>query len=85
MLELLNADEPWEIPLPVTWEDRERLLDARRDGVSVASWEWKNGKWEGAGYGTRLRDSFPAIVKHCMSEGYHLFSVPPDQRSELLP
>lgn len=78
MIEHLDPAQPWEIPLPHTWEDRERVLEAREGSDVVAIWTWNAdaGMWDGAGYGTRLRDSYPNIVKHCMEEGYRLYSLP---------
>ena len=85
MFEMLDERQPWEIPLPVTWEDRERILQARREGRTVEQWHWRDRYWRSSN-GDQL--GYPWIVLQCMNRGWQLFSVPseapPDPRPDAL-
>jgi hypothetical protein len=78
VIEILDEREPWEIPLPYTWEDHERLLEARppHEDVVVGQWRYdeQSGFWADMD-GARVLD-YIEIVSLCMSVGWRLFSTP---------
>lgn len=75
MIEILDDSQPWEIPLPTSWEDHDRVLEARDEARMADRWFWDGGGWRSTG---PLGESFLycEIVRLCMYRGWRLFSMP---------
>lgn len=79
MIEMLDPTQPWNIPLPVTWEDPGRELEARNksDGSVAWRWKWNEGAqaWQRNGLFTHW-ETYGEIVGSCLDHGWMLFSLP---------
>lgn len=76
MIEILDPAQPWEVPLPVSWNDQERGLAAYIDGCVVVAWRFEGGRWLTHAQSEGPGDTFSDIVRRCMDRGWRLYSMP---------